>query len=153
MSLLELERGSSRLVESLSPVTEGEGDVLGGDWGFLSHKAGSGNANDAKKARRRATDSSSDANRKGERRDGSPLGKKLGPFSDGRHEAWYDLLAPKGLPAKGAAGITGSVQIWAQTRRSESELKQQDQKNKRSGTRGKANNYIAVAQKAQRSTM
>ena len=72
--------------------------------------------------------------------------------SDGRHEAWYDLLAPKGLPAKGAAGITGSVQIWAQTRRSESELKQQDQKNKRSGTR-KANNYIAVAQKAQRSTM
>ena len=129
--------------------------VLGFYICFQSHKAGSGNANDAKKARRRATDSSSDAtNRKCEqRRDGSPLGKKLGPFSDGRHEAWYDLLAPKGLPAKGAAGLTGSVQIWAQTRRSESELKQQDQKNKRSGTRGKANNYIAVAQKAQRSTM
>ena len=57
------------------------------------------------------------------------------PFSDGRHEAWYDLIAPKGLRAKEAVGITGSVQIWAQTRRSESELKQQDQKSKRAATR------------------
>ena len=84
---------------------------------------------------RNKADPSHDANRKGERRDGSPLGKKLGPFSDGRHEAWYDLIAPKGLRAKEAVGITGSVQIWAQTRRSESELKQQDQKSKRAATR------------------
>lgn len=47
----------------------------------------------------------------------SPKGRMLGPFSDGRHEAWYELRPP-GNPGKNdSSHATGSVQVWAQTKR------------------------------------
>lgn len=52
----------------------------------------------------------------------SVKGKALGPFSDGRHEAWYKLRPPNNAVAVDARDgiITGSIQIWAQAKRAES---------------------------------